>query len=248
MGSLDSRRLQLLSFSVLGGLALLVIVLVATGSVGGDGAFGIARGDASAVDLRSLGEGAAVDGGPASEAAPPPADSVEAFTRDHGEPPGTGFARLRIPSLSVDAPVGEHAVADGVMPEPYGPVDVAYYDMSGYPGLGGLPGEGRNAIFGGHVDLNRTVAYADTHYRGPAVFWAIDRLKAGDIIEVDYAGETLRYAVTWVRELEAANTDWREIWSGDVETDSITLFTCGGEFDFDSREYSHRIVVRAERA
>jgi hypothetical protein len=25
------------------------------------------------------------------------------------------------------------------------------------------------------------------------------------------------------------------------------MFTCGGEFDFESHEYSHRVVVRAER-
>ena len=67
------------------------------------------------------------------------------------------------------------------------------------------------------------------------------------MIEVEYEGETLRYEVSWARQLGVQSTNWGEIWSADVERDSITLFTCGGSFDWDARAYSDRLVVRAER-
>ncbi|MEX2372610.1 MAG: class F sortase, partial [Dehalococcoidia bacterium] len=170
------------------------------------------------------------------------------FEATHGDPPNTDFERLRIQAINVDAPVGRWIVEGSVMPEPYGPVDVAFYDLEGWAGIGGFPGDGRNAVFGAHVDMNRDIAYAGAHYRGPAVFWSLDELGPGSIIEVDYAGETLRYAVVWAESVAAGDgTDWRQYWSSDVAADSITLFTCGGDFDFDSLSYSHRIVVRAER-
>ena len=67
-------------------------------------------------------------------------------------------------------------------------------------------------------------------------------------MEVDYAGQTLRYSVVWIEEIPAGGgANWKQYWSSDVEVDSITLFTCGGEFDFESGSYSHRTVIRAER-
>ena len=241
--SSDPRRIPIIVFSLVAAIALAAAVLIVTLGGSGDGWFGRTE---AGTDLPLDGQTASglVPGDPDVVAS----DSVDQFAQDYGEPPGTDFARIRIPVLGVNAPVGLWLVDDSIMPEPYGPVDVALYDLSDWQGLGGLPGEGRNAIFGAHVDLNRTVAYADAHYRGPAVFWGIDRLSAGDIVEVDYLGATLRYAVVWSEDVPAgADSNWHQYWSSAVAVDSITMFTCGGEFDFESHEYSHRVVVRAER-
>jgi sortase (surface protein transpeptidase) len=230
-------------------VALVAAVLIAT--AGGDGGglrfLGIgsaAEGsDGSPTSAREIDQFLGDDGEPVVQQ-----DSVDAFAALHGDPPNTDYARLRIPAIGVNAPVGRWIVDSSIMPDPYGPVDVAFYDLSDWSGLGGFPGEGHNAVFGGHVDLNRDVAYAGAHYRGPAVFWGLDQLSAGTVIELDYAGETLRYAVVWSEDVSAATgTDWRQYWTSNVAVDSITLFTCGGEFDFESRSYSHRTVVRAER-
>ncbi len=68
--------------------------------------------------------------------------SLSALTQAAGDPPGTNFARLRIPSLAVDAPVGQAAVADGAaMPLPQGPADVMWYDLSDWYALGGTAPE-----------------------------------------------------------------------------------------------------------
>ncbi len=166
----------------------------------------------------------------------------------HGYPEDANYATLRIPTLGVDAQVSSRYVGrDGVMPNPVGPAHVVWYDMSAWPGMGGAPGGGGNAIFSGHVDYAANVGYAGVYYRGQGVFSQLRLLSEGDIIEVDYNGQTLRYAVTWRQQLGAEDTNWGSIWSNDVPVDAITIYTCGGEFDFNSLQYADRVVVRAER-
>ena len=181
------------------------------------------------------------------------ADAVQAisglkdFIDGYGYPSDATFAELRVPKLGVDAQVASRFVGgDGVMPNPEGPAEVIWYDMSLWQGMGGVPGGGGNAIFSGHVDYDYAVGYAGVHYRGQGVFSQLGKLVEGDIIEVDYGGETFRYTVTDTLQLHAQNADWGAVWrhgSGDM----ITLYTCGGEFDYNSREYSDRVVVHAQR-
>ena len=122
------------------------------------------------------------------------------------------------------------------------------YDFQGWPGLGGLPGQGKNAVFSGHVDLSSYLSYADVTYHGQGVFSHLNLLGPGDVVLVDVNGQTLEYMVTWVGQVGATEGDrWSELLSSDVATDSITLYTCGGVFDSVSRSYADRVVVRAER-
>ncbi len=243
----DNKRVQLTIWGVIGVVALVAVVLIATANSSNNGFrfLGVGQADDSnAPDTVTVGRQIELT----DEGEPDTADSVEDFASEYGDPPNTDFARLRIPAINVNAPVGRWIVDASVMPEPYGPVDVAYYDLSAWGGLGGFPGDGGNAVFGAHVDLNRYVNYADHNYRGPAVFWGLDQLGAGSIIEVDYAGQTLTYAVVWAEQVPASGpVDWRQYFTSDVPVDSITLYTCGGEFDGSTASYTHRLVVRAER-
>ncbi|GMU39627.1 MAG: hypothetical protein AMXMBFR23_04930 [Chloroflexota bacterium] len=181
----------------------------------------------------------------------PSAQTVEGlsqFLDDFGYPSDANYARIRIPTLGVDSQVSAKFVGgDGVMVAPAGPADVVWYDMALWPGMGGAPGEGGNAIFSGHVNYAAYVPYADVNYRGNGVFAQLGLLGNGDIIEVDFRGETLRYGVVSVRDVAADGAGWAQVWSNADGIDSITLYTCGGEFDATTREYSHRIVVRAQR-
>ena len=174
--------------------------------------------------------------------------SLRELVANYGYPENANYAVLRIPVLGIDAQAGASYVArDGVMHTPAGPADLVWYDMAAWPGMGGAPGQGGNAIFAGHVDYAATVHYAGVYYRGQAVFSQLKLLSAGDIIEVDYAGQTYRYQVAWREQIAESDTSWGDIWSSNVPVDSITLYTCGGDFDFTSLTYSDRIVVRAER-
>ena len=180
---------------------------------------------------------------------PPTVLSVEALTAEFGDPPDATLGRFRIPTLGIDAPLGTRFVGDdGQMPNPTGPGDVVWYDFGDWEGFGGSPGGGQNAIYSAHVDYAAYVAYAGVDFRGRGSFFHLDLLSPGDTIEVDVNGETLTYSVQWRQVVSAENGNWAEILSAAVDTDSITLITCGGDFNFATRSYLDRTVVRAVRS
>lgn len=191
-------------------------------------------------------------GTPEPTATPEPTvGNIADLVAAHGHPSGYDFARLRIPFIGVDAPVGASVVsrtAGAQMSDPNGPATTVWYDLSEWSNLGGVPGEGGNAIFSGHVDLASYIPYADVTYFGAAVFFDLKLLSRGDQIFIDYNGETLEYVIRWTEQINAGNrARWTEILSANVVVDSITLYTCGGEFDINSSSYLDRLIVRAER-
>lgn len=185
---------------------------------------------------------------PAQPAAPTVHD-LDELHRRFGEAPDATLGRIRIPVIGVDAAVGQRYV-DAKMPNPTGPGDVVWYDFSEWDGLGGVPGGGGNAVFSGHVDYNFEIPWAEAYYRGEGVFYALNLLSPGDVIEVEVGGKKMQYTVKWTRMVEANGSDqvWLPILTGDVGVDSITLITCGGEFDTVTNSYRDRFIVRAERA
>lgn len=166
----------------------------------------------------------------------------------YGDPADATYGRIRIDAIGVDAPIGVRVVGDdGAMPDPTGPSDVVWYDFQNMPGFGGLPGNGNNAIFAAHVDRAAYLDYAGVNYIGPGVFYSLGDLSSGDIIELDIGGETLYYMVAWAQDV-SIEADWGDFMTSDVDYDSITLITCGGEFDAETHGYTKRTLVRATRA
>jgi len=145
--------------------------------------------------------------------------------------------RLVIPKIGIDAPFSFKVVgSDGQMPNPNGPEDVAYYDFSQWPNLGGLPGKGGNVVMAGHVDYIRY---------GPAVFWRLHELEAGDMITIRMKdGTEYNYRVEFDKALDPGNADWSELVQATAD-ESITLITCSGQFE--AGHYNHRQVVWARR-
>lgn len=161
----------------------------------------------------------------------PPNSLVRSETPDSSNAP---VARLIIPAIKIDRPTvrGLLDTARNEMIAPDGAFDVAYYEYSALPGHG-------NAVFSGHVDYIGV---------GPAVFWDLRKLKAGDVILVQLEdGSTLRYAVRFNRTYDAEHGPWGELFSRDAGQDVVTLYTCDGDFDRRSGNYDERRVVRAER-
>lgn len=141
--------------------------------------------------------------------------------------------RLLIPKIEVDAPVVVLSMdGNNVMQAPSRPFEVAWYDFSARPGFGS------NAVFSGHVDFRDV---------GPAVFWELRSLTAGDLVQVRLAdGTTYSYRVTALNSFPAHGVPVAEI-VGASPMEVVTLITCSGTFDHQTRQYSHRVVVRAER-
>ena len=150
-------------------------------------------------------------------------------------PAGFTPIELQVDSIGLDAPVENGSIVDGVMLDPSGPWVVTWYSQLGKVGQGG------NVVMAGHVD------YWDT---GPAIFWSVPNLQPGDILRVvGENGETIEYAVEWSQLFNVATELTPDVIQnqvvGDTGQESLTLITCGGEFDAAAGEYLYRHVIRA---
>jgi LPXTG-site transpeptidase (sortase) family protein len=169
----------------------------------------------------------------APQATPSPTSAAKPTTTPAPSPVTAPPVRLLIPSIGVDAPVSVKGLRpDAVMDVPDGPEDVAWYNFTARPGMAG------NAVLSGHLDY---------HNYGAAVFWRLKDLREGDIVEVRLAdGSVLQYRVSLKLSYDARTAPVMEI-VGPTSKEVVTLITCEGTFDSGSRNYSQRLVVRAER-
>jgi len=174
---------------------------------------------------------------------PLPAPDPAPVTDTPPGPPPLAPTRLLIPSLYIDAPVIPLGLTADNQPEvPKRPDQVAWY-----PSFSTSPGQSSNAVLTGHVDW-QTPAGAPI----PGVFYRLREMRIGDLIEVTLEdGTKLQYRVR-------ANvaTEYNDPKIVDVmqrtDKDVLTVITCGGAWVKDRRElnggnYSHRVIVRAER-
>lgn len=138
---------------------------------------------------------------------------------------------LSIPAMNIVAPLVPMGVRpDGYMDLPNSPHEVAWYQFTSKPGMGG------NAVFSAHVDY---INY------GPAVFWNLGKLQTGDTIMVRLRdGSLINYVVSATSKVPLEQLDVAATISP-TSQESITLITCSGEFSLGN--YSHRVVVRAVR-
>jgi Sortase domain len=100
---------------------------------------------------------------------------------------------------------------------------------------GPLPGEQGPAVIAGHVDSRS----------GPAVFYRLRELGAGDVVRVRRAdGVTLRFTVDGVHQFPK-DAFPRQAVFGTVAQQALRLVTCGGTFDPQRRSYRDNLVVDA---
>jgi LPXTG-site transpeptidase (sortase) family protein len=141
--------------------------------------------------------------------------------------------KLVIQKLHVEAPIEVLGTdASNVMEAPNRPVDAAWYRFTS------KPGSGSNAVFSGHRDFARV---------GPAIFWHLDQLAPGDLIEVVSPQRTeIAYRVSETWQYGLTTIPMKQVLATDVG-DEVTLITCSGRYT-PSTGYDHRLVVRAVRA
>lgn len=236
---------------VIGGLAALVvigiiIVGVAMSSGGGDdGPSG--TGSTGAIAQRSPTPTSASGG---LQTAQPTPEATADLTQPTAEAENLtslpGDSRFQIPRFNVDAPLTYRAVGtDGVMPNPAGPDDIAYYDFSAWEGKGGKPNAG-NAVYSGHVDSGHEACKNGT-VPPPcqAVLWDLNNLSVGDEIHVVMEGIRYKYAVTSNEPVHAVSGPWDQIVTS-TAAPTLTVITCGGDFNRETGEYDHRQVVKAQ--
>ena len=139
---------------------------------------------------------------------------------------------IAIEAIGVDADIEIQEIIDGALQDPTGPTLVTWYKETS------RLGERGNGVYAGHLN-----------YWGvpEGVFFAIKTLQAGDLIELTGQNdEVFRYAVVWVENQPGQEEPDAEV-LGVTEEESITLITCGGEWDTTIAEYNERTTVRAVR-
>ncbi|MGZ4615389.1 MAG: class F sortase [Actinomycetes bacterium] len=137
---------------------------------------------------------------------------------------------LRISAIGVRAKVEPLRLdRSGRLRPPRDPADAGWW-------VGGpAPGDLGAAVLAGHLD-SRT---------GPALFWRLARLRAGDRVRVVRRdGRTASFTVDSVRVFPAADFPTRLVY-GPSPDRALRLITCGGSFDRVHGHYLDNVVVFA---
>jgi hypothetical protein len=140
---------------------------------------------------------------------------------------------IAIPSIGVTTDLVTLGVdATGALEAP------ADFAKAGWWAAGPAPGADGAAVVVGHLDS----------HRGPAVFFRVPSLEAGDPIEVRRAdGSTATFVVDAVRQYSKDSLPARRIY-GPTPAPELRLITCGGNFDRATKSYDDNIVVFAHQA
>lgn len=139
---------------------------------------------------------------------------------------------ISIPAIQVNADI-EYVGLDNQrrMDVPKDEWNVAWYE------LGPKPGELGNAAIAGHLDSTT----------GPAVFYNLEKLAAGDQITVtDAVGQIHTFKVTEIARYDVTEFPLEKVF-GKHDTARLNLITCEGAFDSSTQNYSHRVVVYSEK-
>jgi LPXTG-site transpeptidase (sortase) family protein len=137
---------------------------------------------------------------------------------------------LTVESIGVDADFEYKEIVDGLMEQPTGPEQVAWYKDTA------RLGESNNVVVAGHLNWWNVPE---------GVFYRLQDMQEGDRIEVTGDdGQVYIYevrSVTQESNLEPPGIDV----IGPTDEQTLTLITCGGEWNADIAEYDQRTVVRA---
>jgi Sortase domain len=135
---------------------------------------------------------------------------------------------LRIPALGVSSSLSELGLNADKSPQV--PTD---YQEAGWYKLGPAPGQMGSAVILGHVD--------DT--KGPAVFYKLGSLKAGDKVEVNLRdGSIVHFVVTTVATYLKTRFPSQQVY-GSHGYSGLQLVTCGGRFNSVTGHYLSNVVV-----
>ena len=137
--------------------------------------------------------------------------------------------RLKVEAIGVDTPLETLRLGKRGELEP--PEDFA---KAGWYADGTVPGDLGPAVIAGHVD----------NKRGPAVFYRLRELEAGDRIEVVRGGTTVLFTVTTTAWYPKTAFPTANVY-GPTPDSQLRLITCGGVFDHRLRSYQDNLVVYA---
>jgi hypothetical protein len=137
--------------------------------------------------------------------------------------------RLRVRAIGVDTPLETLRLGTGGELQP-----PRTNDRAGWYADGTAPGDVGPAVLAGHVDSKR----------GPAVFYRLREITAGDKIEVTRGARTVTFTVTSTAWYPKKAFPTEQVY-GPTPDRQLRLITCGGVFDRTLRSYRDNLVVYA---
>jgi LPXTG-site transpeptidase (sortase) family protein len=183
----------------------------------------------SAVPVATRNPKAGGSWGPVSNQSPvaAPTDRVAAGVKPTG---------VRIPAIGVNA---SSLVPLKIIPATGELEAPEEFTQTGWYAAGPVPGEPGPAVIAAHVDSAKD---------GPAVFFKLKELKAGDKVYVPRSdGVTVTFTVTGVERYPKNEFPTQKV-HGPTPDRALRLITCGGSFDAAKRSYRDNIVVYAVEA
>jgi sortase (surface protein transpeptidase) len=136
---------------------------------------------------------------------------------------------ITIPSLGVHTSLiklGQNANGTAEVP--------ATTNVAGWYDKGPAPGQRGPAVILGHVDS----------IEGPGVFFKIDQLPAGAVIQIAEGGHTLSFTVQSTSVYLKTAFPTAAVF-GSTPARALRLVTCGGPFDYSTGHYLDNVVVFA---
>ncbi|TAA69132.1 class F sortase [Planococcus salinarum] len=162
---------------------------------------------------------------PAVTAKAPAENPINALKREGIEP-----EKILIPAIGVEADALHLGTTEnGEMDVPDTIEDVSWFE----PGY--KPGENGRAVIAGHVD----------GINGPAIFWDLTELEAGDEIIVEGNGEKLVFRVYAMESVELELADVQSVF-GYRSSPELVLITCSGDYDQERGTREERLIVYTE--
>jgi hypothetical protein len=180
----------------------------------------------------------------AQQHAPQPAPSAAGTIGPAGTGrPSAGSGRPSLPRsepVSIDIPaigVQSNLLRLGLNPD--GTIQVpplyAKPSQAGWYEYSPTPGQIGSSVIEGHIDT----------YQGPSVFFRLGALHPGNQVDVTLADGTVAiFKVTGVRSYPKTSWPWHVVF-GSADYPALRLITCGGTFDYSTRQYLSNTVVFA---
>lgn len=208
--------------------------------------------DTSSGDVQAIEQSLVPNPAPPTPAAPAPVDSprddLAALPEQDAAPlfesnqvtrldslaaaPGRSPVSLSIGSLGVVAPIERYGINQrtGQMDVPNNVREVAWYEY------GPSPGEAGSAVLAAHVDLKS---------QGPGVFFDLERLDPGELIEVSFDDGSIQRFEVRARVTYAKDELPLDVIFSRAGAPVLTLVTCGGGFSPSQETYDSNVVVYA---
>jgi len=156
--------------------------------------------------------------------------ALDAAGEAPAQPQAPAGMSLLIPKLQLNAPVDKlGADSAGRLIAPTDWDHVGWFEGSARPGSPGT------SLMMGHVDS----------HTGPAVFFDLRKLQAGDEIDVQDGARNLRYHVTSSHAYPESNVPMEELLATSGPS-RIALVTCAGEFSTTTDRYDERLIVEGD--